>query len=112
MQPAATWPRARLQALLLTVYEKMVVAQPDNAALRQAVDAVLARYAGTLDAELAQRAVEYRGLSARLEVARAAVQPLPKGEKRASLLLRRLAAKEVGMGRVGGLWAAEAAVWG
>ena len=56
----------------------MVVAQPDNAALRQAVDAVLARYAGTLDAELAQRAVEYRGLSARLEVARAAVQPLPK----------------------------------
>ena len=51
--------------------------------------------AGTLDAELAQRAVEYRGLAARLDVARAAVKPLPKWEKRASLLLRRLAEKEV-----------------
>lgn len=53
------------------------------------------RLAGTLDAELAQRAVEYRGLAARREVARAAVQPLPKWEKRTSLLLRRLAEKEV-----------------
>lgn len=54
------------------------------------------RHAGTLDPELAQRAVEYRGLAARLDVARAAVQPLPKWEKRTSLLLRRLAEKEVG----------------
>lgn len=84
------------QALLLTSYEKMLVAEPDNAALRKAVEAVLARYAGTMDAELAQRAAEYRGLAARLDVARAAVQPLPKWEKRASLLLRRLAEKEVG----------------
>ena len=63
------------------------------------------RLAGTLDAELAQRAVEYRGLAARREVARAAVQPLPKWEKRTSLLLRRLAEKEVrgaqGHGRCG-----------
>lgn len=49
-----------------------------------------------MDAELAQRAVEYRGLSARADVAAAAVQPLPKWEKRTSLLLRRLAEKEVG----------------
>lgn len=32
-----------LQALLLTAYEKMLVAEPDNAALREAVDALLAR---------------------------------------------------------------------
>jgi AP-2 complex subunit alpha len=82
------------KALLLTAYEKMLVAEPDNAALREAVDALLARLAGTLDAELAQRAVEYRGLAARRDVARAAVQPLPKWEKRTSLLLRRLAEKE------------------
>ena len=56
---------------------------------------ILRRLAGTLDAELAQRAVEYRGLAARHDVARAAVQPLPKWEKRTSLLLRRLAEKEV-----------------
>lgn len=31
------------QALLLTAYEKMLVAEPDNAALREAVDALLAR---------------------------------------------------------------------
>ena len=31
------------QALLLTAYEKMLVAEPDNAVLREAVDALLAR---------------------------------------------------------------------
>lgn len=82
------------KALLLTVYEKMLVSDPDNAPLREGVEAVLTRYSGTMDAELAQRAVEYRGLAARLDVARAAVQPLPKWEKRTSLLLRRLAEKE------------------
>lgn len=60
------------------------------------------RLVGTLDAELAQRAVEYRGLAARREVARAAVQPLPKWEKRTSLLLRRLAEKEVSAEGEGG----------
>lgn len=78
------------------MYEKFAVAEPDNAALKVAVDAVLERYAATLDAELAQRAVEYRGLTTRRAVAAAAVQPLPKWEKRTSLLLRRLAEKEVG----------------
>jgi Arc/MetJ family transcription regulator len=77
------------------VYEKFVVAEPDNAPLKAAVDAVLQRYASTLDAELAQRAVEYRSLTARRTIAAAAVQPLPKWEKRTSLLLRRLAEKEV-----------------
>jgi hypothetical protein len=73
-----------------------VVAEPGNAPLREAVEAVMQRYAATLDAELAQRAVEYRGLAARGDVAAAALQPLPKWERRASLLLRRLAEKEVG----------------
>lgn len=36
-------PSPSHQALLLTVYEKLVVAEPDNAPLREAVDAVLAR---------------------------------------------------------------------
>lgn len=57
-----------------------------------------------MDAELQQRAVEYRGLSARQAVAAAALQPLPKWDKRTSLLLRRLAEKEVC-----GLW--EERVW-
>ena len=86
------------QALLLTVYEKFVVAEPPgDAALHTAVAAVLERHTTTLDAELAQRAIEYRGLAARRSVAAAAVQPLPKWEQRTSLLLRRLAEKEVRM---------------
>lgn len=56
---------------------------------------VFERYAQFMDAELQQRAVEYRGLAARPPVAAAALQPLPKWDKRTSLLLRRLAEKEV-----------------
>ena len=48
-----------------------------------------------LDAELQQRAVEYLGLEARPEVAKQNVVPMPPWEKRRSLLLRRMAAKEV-----------------
>ena len=48
-----------------------------------------------LDAELQQRAVEYLGLEARPEVAKRNVAPMPPWEKRRSLLLRRMAAKEV-----------------
>lgn len=35
-----------VQALLLTAYEKMLVGEPGNAALREAVEAVLARWVG------------------------------------------------------------------
>ena len=35
----------RVQALLLTAYMKLAVAHPDDAALKQSVEAVFARYA-------------------------------------------------------------------
>lgn len=48
-----------------------------------------------MDAELQQRAVEYWGLGSRPEVAKQNVLPMPHWEKRKSLLLRRLAEREV-----------------
>lgn len=83
-----------MQAILLTAFEKMAVAEPDSAALQVAVSDVLGRYSHYMDAELQQRAVEYEQLKRRLPVARAALAPLPRWEKRSSLLLRRLAEKE------------------
>lgn len=85
---------ADTKAILLTAFEKMVVAEPDNGTLRQAVDDVLRRYSRFMDAELQQRAVEYGALAARLPMARTALAPLPHWEKRSSLLLRRLAERE------------------
>ena len=88
-------PLPHPQAILLTAYEKMAVGEPGNAELAAAVGEVWERYARFMDAELQQRAVEYAGLAARPPVAAAALQPLPKWDKRTSLLLRRLAEKEV-----------------
>lgn len=48
-----------------------------------------------MDAELQQRAVEYWGLGQRPEVAKQNVLPMPHWEKRKSLLLRRLAERDV-----------------
>lgn len=48
-----------------------------------------------MDAELQQRAVEYWGLGSRPDVAKQNVLPMPHWEKRKSLLLRRLAEREV-----------------
>ena len=48
-----------------------------------------------LDAELQQRAVEYLGLERRPDVAKRNVAGMPPWEKRKSLLLRRMAEKEV-----------------
>ena len=45
--------------------------------------------------ELQQRAVEYLSLERRPELARANVTPMPPWEKRKSLLLRRMAEREV-----------------
>ena len=74
----------------------MLVSDPENAALRQAVAEVYERYSQYMDPELQQRAVEYRGLAERPGAAAAALQPLPKWDRKTSLLLRRLAEKEVG----------------
>ena len=76
----------------------MLVSDADNAALRQAVAEVYERYSQYMDPELQQRAVEYRGLAERPGAAAAALQPLPKWDRKTSLLLRRLAEKEVGRG--------------
>ncbi len=48
-----------------------------------------------LSADLQQRAVEFAGLLAHPDVARRNVTAMPKWEKRRSLLLRRMAEKEV-----------------
>ncbi len=53
------------------------------------------RYQSYMDAELQQRAVEYGGLATRPAVAKQNVLPMPHWEKRKSLLLRRLADKQV-----------------
>ncbi len=49
-----------------------------------------------MDAELQQRAVEYGGLATRPAVAKQNVLPMPRWEHRKSLLMRRLAEKQVG----------------
>lgn len=48
-----------------------------------------------MDADLQQRAVEYKGLEKRVDVALRNVQAMPPWLKRRSLLLRRMAEKEV-----------------
>lgn len=48
-----------------------------------------------MDVELQQRAVEYLSLERQPELARANVTAMPPWEKRKSLLLRRMAEREV-----------------
>lgn len=48
-----------------------------------------------MDADLQQRAVEYKGLERRVDVALRSVQAMPPWLKRRSLLLRRMAEKDV-----------------
>lgn len=80
------------KAMMLTAYEKLQTsAGADDATLKTAVAEVLDRYSSAADTELQQRAVEYRSLSSRPDAAAVALLPLPPWEKRASLLLRRLA---------------------
>ncbi len=86
-----------LQGLLLSAYLKMLLADPNDAQLRQQVSAVYERYSHFMDADLQQRAVEYQGLMKLPDVASRNVTAMPKWEKRKSLLLRRMAEKEVGL---------------
>lgn len=92
----AVGPETR--AMMLTAYEKMTIADPQNAALRKQVTAVLEHHRNFMDPELQQRAIEYKALlnaggTTRADIAAVALQPLPKWEKQGSLLLRRLAQK-------------------
>ena len=48
-----------------------------------------------VDVELQQRAVEYKGLEKRPDVAQRNLSAMPPWEKRKSLLLRRFAKREV-----------------
>ena len=83
------------KAMMLTAYKKLQSsAGAGDGELQTAVGEVLDRYSSAADAELQQRAVEYRGLSSRPDAAAIALQPLPPWEKRASLLLRRLAERQ------------------
>ena len=84
-----------LQGLLLSAYLKMLLADPNDDELRQQVGAVYERYSHFMDADLQQRAVEYQGLLKHPDVANRNVTAMPKWEKRKSLLLRRMAEKEV-----------------
>ena len=84
------------QGLLLSAYLKMLLADPNDAQLRQQIGAVYERHSHFMDAELQQRAVEYQGLLKMPDVASRNVTAMPKWEKRKSLLLRRMAEHEVG----------------
>lgn len=84
-----------LQGLLLSAYLKMLLADPTDEQLLQQVGAVYERYSHFMDADLQQRAVEYQGLLKRPDVANRNVTAMPKWEKRKSLLLRRMAEKDV-----------------
>lgn len=84
-----------LQGLLLSAYLKMLLADPNDEQLLQQVGAVYERYSHFMDADLQQRAVEYQGLLKRPDVANRNVTAMPKWEKRKSLLLRRMAEKDV-----------------
>lgn len=87
------------QGLLLSAYLKMLLADPNDAQLRQQVGTVYERYSHFMDADLQQRAVEYQGLLKHPDVASRNVTAMPKWEKRKSLLLRRMAEKEVSAAR-------------
>jgi len=93
----AVGPETR--AMMLTAYEKMTIANPQNDALRKQVAAVLEHHKNFMDPELQQRAIEYGallnagGTITGPDIAAVALQPLPKWEKQGSLLLRRLAQK-------------------
>ncbi|DBA96016.1 hypothetical protein WJX77_003113 [Trebouxia sp. C0004] len=82
------------KGLLLSAYLKMLLADPNDAQLRQQISAVYERYSHFMDADLQQRAVEYQGLMKQPDVASRNVTAMPKWEKRKSLLLRRMAEKE------------------
>lgn len=73
----------------------MLLADPNDDQLRQQIGAVYERYSHFMDADLQQRAVEYQGLLKHPDVANRNVTAMPKWEKRKSLLLRRMAEKEV-----------------
>jgi AP-2 complex subunit alpha len=93
----AVGPETR--AMMLTAYEKMTIADPQNDALRKQVANILDHHRNFMDPELQQRAIEYRALlnagetTTGPDIAAVALQPLPKWEKQGSLLLRRLAQK-------------------
>ncbi len=61
--------RSVLQGLLLSAYLKMLLADPNDAQLRQQISAVYERYSHFMDADLQQRAVEYQGLMKHPDVA-------------------------------------------
>lgn len=73
----------------------MLLADPNDDQLRQQISAVYERYSHFMDADLQQRAVEYMGLMKHPDVASRNVTAMPKWEKRKSLLLRRMAEKDV-----------------
>lgn len=83
-----THPQAK--AILLTAFLKLDMATPRDPALTQQCEALFAKYASFMDAELQQRALEYGALHLRPAVAQQNLQPMPKWEKRRSLLLRKL----------------------
>lgn len=63
---------------------------PRDPALSQQCQALFTKYASFMDAELQQRALEYGALHLRPAIAQQNLQPMPKWEKRRSLLLRKL----------------------
>ena len=91
----ARFPSATVttKAMLLTCYEKFRALCHDDKT-KGDIDQVFERHKAAINVELQQRAVEYQSLDAHPSLSTVALQPLPAWEKRASLLLRRLAERE------------------
>lgn len=82
---------APTKGLLLTAYMKLALLDPADATLAAEVGKVFTKYGRFMDAELQQRAVEYKVIVSRpAEASAKYVLPMPKWEERESTLLRRL----------------------
>lgn len=81
-------PQAR--SILLNCFEKMLLRLPEDHKRTQEINSLIEGATKSLDVEVQQRAMEYRGLSYKDAAAEIALQPLPVWEVKSSVLLRRL----------------------
>lgn len=78
------------KGVLLNSYEKMRARMEDHDPSAKKIDEVLETASELLDAEVQQRAVEYKLLNKNRNAMKIALQPLPQWEVKGSVLLRKL----------------------
>lgn len=84
---------ARARAMMLNCYEKMRRRNPDDKIAAE-IDSIMDIESRSIDAEVQQRANEYKVMSSNSEALRIAMQTLPTWEVKNSVLLRKLAGNE------------------